>query len=309
MAVMRMGYAHVRVTDMAEAKSHYANTLGLYETLTQDGKVYYKGWDEWDHHSVVLEEGGVGLVKFGWKVEKSEDIDDIERNAQAAGATVQRMSKGENPEIGDGIRFETPSGHLFEVYHEATLIGTEVGTHNPEAFPRHLVGVGVPALDHALILAEDVRGMERFLTQVFDFYPTERVQTDLDDNDAHFIATWMTANNQIHQLAVLEGPPGDAQGKLHHFAFKLGDWTEVGRAGDLFAMDDVPIDIGPTRHGITRGQTIYFFDPSGNRNEVYAGGYPAYRDRPLVKWTPDQIAKGIFYHARELNERFTTVYT
>jgi len=28
-----------------------------------------------------------------------------------------------------------------------------------------------------------------------------------------------------------------------------------------------------------------------------------------VKWTPDQIAKGIFYHARELNERFTTVYT
>jgi len=204
---MRMGYAHVRVTDMAEAKSHYANTLGLYETLTQDGKVYYKGWDEWDHHSVVLEEGGVGLVKFGWKVEKSEDIDDIERNAQAAGATVQRMSKGENPEIGDGIRFETPSGHLFEVYHEATLIGTEVGTHNPEAFPRHLVGVGVPALDHALILAEDVRGMERFLTQVFDFYPTERVQTDLDDNDAHFIATWMTANNQIHQLAVLEGPP------------------------------------------------------------------------------------------------------
>jgi catechol 2,3-dioxygenase len=29
----------------------------------------------------------------------------------------------------------------------------------------------------------------------------------------------------------------------------------------------------------------------------------------MNKWTPDQIAKGIFYHARELNERFTTVYT
>jgi len=26
---------------------------------------------------------------------------------------------------------------------------------------------------------------------------------------------------------------------------------------------------GPTRHGITRGQTIYFFDPSGNRNESF----------------------------------------
>ena len=49
--------------------------------------------------------------------------------------------------------------------------------------------------------------------------------------------------------------------------------------------------------------------PSGNRNEVFAGGYPAYRDRPISKWTPDQLAKGIFYHAREINERFTTVST
>lgn len=305
MGILRMGYAHVRVTDLAEAKQHYANTLGLYETHSEDGKVFYKGWDEWDHHSLVLEEGGVGVAKYGFKVEKAEDIDDIEKKAQQFGLTVERMSEGENPEVSDGIRFTTPSEHVFEVYHAQTLWGTEVGTHNPEAFPRHLVGVGVPGLDHSLILAEDVRTMENMLTQVFGFYATERVQTDLDDNDAHYIATWMTSNNQIHQLAVLEGP----QSKLHHVAFKLQDWAEVGHAGDLFAMDDVPIDIGPTRHGITRGQTIYFFDPAGNRNEVFAGGYLAYPDRPVVKWTPDQIAKGIFYHARELNERFTTVST
>ncbi|WP_395696202.1 catechol 2,3-dioxygenase [Nocardioides sp.] len=300
-----MGYAHVRVTDLAEAKDHYANTMGLYQTLEQDGRVYYKGWDEWDHHSVVLEEGGVGVVKFGFKVEYEADLDVIEKKAQQFGLTVERMSAGENPEVSDGIRFITPSEHVLEVYHGQTVIGTEVGTHNPDAFPRHLVGVGVPALDHALILAEDVRLMENMFREVFDYFPTERVQTDLNDDDAHFIASWMTSNNQIHQIAVLEGE----QAKLHHFAFKLQDWNEVGRAADIMTMDDVPIDIGPTRHGITRGQTIYFFDPSGNRNEVFAGGYPAYRDRPINKWTPDQIAKGIFYHARELNERFTAVYT
>ena len=38
MGVMRLGYAHVRVTDMAEAKDHYANTLGLYETLSEGNK-------------------------------------------------------------------------------------------------------------------------------------------------------------------------------------------------------------------------------------------------------------------------------
>ena len=278
MAVMRMGYVHARVTDLDEAKNHYANTVGLYETLSEPGKVYYKGWDEWDHHSVVIEEGGVGVIKFGFKVEYSEDLDTIEKKARDFGLTVERMSKGDNPEIGDGVRFTSPSEHVFEVYHEATMVGTEVGFHNPDAFPRHLVGVGVPALDHALILAEDVRLMENMFVNVFDFYPTERAQTTLDDSDAHFIASWLTCSNQIHQIAVL-------------------------------AMDDVPIDVGPTRHGITRGQTVYFFDPSGNRNEVFAGGYPAYRDRPISKWTPDQLAKGIFYHAREINERFTTVST
>ena len=97
MAVMRMGYMHVKVTDLAEAKEHYSNTVGLYQTLEEDGKVYYKGWDEWDHHSVVLEEGGVGVVKYGFKVEYSEDIDIIEKKARDFGLTVERMSKGENP--------------------------------------------------------------------------------------------------------------------------------------------------------------------------------------------------------------------
>ena len=58
-------------------------------------------------------------------------------------------------------------------------------------------------------------------------------------------------------------------------------------------MDDVPIDIGPTRHGITRGTTIYFFDPSGNRNEVFAGlGYRVQADFPTINWTVDQLGQG-----------------
>ena len=39
------------------------------------------------------------------------------------------------------------------------------------------------------------------------------------------------------------------------------------------------IDLGPGRHGITRGTTIYFFDPSGNRLETF-GGYTAYQMAP-----------------------------
>ena len=69
------------------------------------------------------------------------------------------------------------------------------------------------------------------------------------------------------------------------------------------------VDIGPTQHGITRGETIYFFYPAGNRNEVFAGGYFLLPGPPTHVWTPDQLGKGIFYVQRELNERFTTVFT
>jgi catechol 2,3-dioxygenase len=60
----------------------------------------------------------------------------------------------------------------------------------------------------------------------------------------------------------------------------LEDWSSILRAGDIFSMDDVPIDIGPTRH-----------------------------DLPTINWTVDQLTKGIFYHARELNDAFTSVFT
>ena len=304
MAVMRMGYVHARVTDLDEAKNHYANTVGLYQTLEQDGKVYYKGWDEWDHHSVVIEEGGVGFVRTGFKAETPEDIAEIEAKAVAKGYSVSRFAAGSRPEVGDGITVTLPSGHEIDIYCEMTSIGTEVGTHNPDAVPRHMVGVGAPRLDHALLWVPNVAENRAFFTDCVGMWATEEVRTSLDD-DAHTIATWLTIGESNHDIALLEAP----ETKIHHFAFEMRGWNDIGHAADIMSMDDVPIDIGPTRHGITRGTTIYFFDPSGNRNETFSGGYRCFRDRPMVVWTPDQLGKAIFYHSRELNDRFLTVAT
>jgi catechol 2,3-dioxygenase len=100
--------------------------------------------------------------------------------------------------------------------------------------PRHLIGVGAPRVEHALLATDDVRLADRFFCEVLDFYATERVQTSLDD-DCQYIGTWLSAGNQVHDIAFIDGPPG----KLHHFAFQLKDWSEILRAGQLFAMDDV----------------------------------------------------------------------
>lgn len=303
MPVMRLGYVHVRVTDLDAAINHYSNTLGMKIMSQESGKVYFKSWDEQDHHSVVIEEGGVGLVKLGYKVSSSDDLAAFEKRIQQFGATSERMSAGENLKTGDGLRVVLPSEHVIELYTDMEYVGTETGTLNPDPWPRDARGAAVHRLDHALVAAEDPALIERFFQECLDFRPAERLITD--PSHPELIGTWMFCGQTPHDIAVIKGP----NGKLHHFAYWLDDWNEILKAGDIFSMDDVSIDIGPTRHGITRGKTIYFFDPSGNRNEVFTGGYLTGPDFATINWTADQTGKGIFYITRELNEAFTTVFT
>jgi catechol 2,3-dioxygenase len=92
------------------------------------------------------------------------------------------------------------------------------------------------------------------------------------------IGAFLSCSNKAHDVAFIRQP---VKGKFHHASFELGSWEKVLRAGDILSRNKTSIDIGPTRHGITRGETIYF-DPSGNRNEVFCGGYIFYSDRPTI---------------------------
>lgn len=303
MGVMRLGFVEVRVTDLDAAVSHYEGSLGLEVTGRAEGKVFLKGWDEWDHHSVVLQPGGVGLVKMAFKVESDQDLEDFEKRIAAWGLKVSRVHRGEDFAVGEGISTELPSGHVVQLYREMETLGVGTGTENPDPWPDGQRGMAVPRLDHVLVTAEDPHLFSRFFTEVLDFHISERVVPQAGSDQ--ILGAWLFRTNTPHDVAVIPGP----NGKLHHFAFYLDNWYEVLRAGDIMAKTGIPVDVGPTRHGITRGQTIYFFDPSGNRNEVFSGGYITYPDFPCITWTADQLGKGIFYIQRELNDRFTTVLT
>ena len=71
-----------------------------------------------------------------------------------------------------------------------------------------------------------------------DFMDIIAVPLD-DPGSAELIGTWMYCGQKAHDIAFIKGP----QGKIHHFAFWLEDWNQILRAGDLFAMDGVPVDI------------------------------------------------------------------
>ena len=141
MSVMRLGFVQARETDLDKATAYYTNVLGLQEVARKDGKRYFKCWDEYDHHSVVIENGGLGLVKMGYKVETPEELTRLEKAIEAFGLPVRRVSTGENLALGQAIRCTLPSEHVLELYAEAEQSGTRVGTLNPDPWPTQQTGI------------------------------------------------------------------------------------------------------------------------------------------------------------------------
>jgi catechol 2,3-dioxygenase len=300
--ILRLSHVDITVPDLDLATAYYSEVIGMDVVTREQDRVFFRCWDEEDHHSLAVRyDPRVGIDRFSFKVEREDDLDDLERRVETYGFHVSRVSRGEEVGQGESIRFETPSGHEMELVHEVERLGSRLPKVNPGMVPDDLRGIAPPRMDHLLVTAEEVPEATRFYMEVLGFRLTEQ----LLDGDGHQIGTWMERSHSPHDLAVVSGPNGG----LHHFAYWLDDWDQVRDAADVLAHNAIQIDVGPTRHGITRGSTIYFFDPMGTRNEVFTGGYRPDPDFPTITWTEDNIGKAIFYYEGDLNERFMKVHT
>ncbi len=302
--ILRPGHVQIRVLDMQAALRHYVDVLGLLRVQRgDDGRVYLKAWDEHDHHSVILREADTSGMDFtGFKVRDEADLDRLADGIRAFGLDVEE-AHDERPATGRRLVFTCPTGHRIELYAHKAQIGNGLGNVNPEVKPDNLKGMRPTRFDHCLLYGDDIDANARLFTEVLGFDLSERV---VASDGKTVIATFFSCSNKPHDIAFIRCPDKD---RFHHASFNLESWHDIGNAADVIARHNVAMDIGPTRHGITRGYTIYFFDPSGNRNEVFAGGYQYYPDHPVIEWTEDALGKAIFYYDRQINERFLTVTT
>jgi catechol 2,3-dioxygenase len=302
MGILRLSHVDITVPDLDLATAYYTEVMGLSEVDRTSDRVFFKCWDEEDHHSLAVRyDPRVGIDRFSFKVEEADDLAELETAVETYGYRVTRVSRGSEIGQGESIRFETPSGQEMELVHEVEKVGGLLPKVNPGTVPQDLKGIAPPRMDHLLVTAEEVPEATKFYMDVLGFRLTEQ----LLDGDGHQIGTWMERSHSPHDLAVVSGPNGG----LHHFAFWLDDWDHVRQAADILAYNAIQIDVGPTRHGITRGNTIYFFDPMGTRNEVFTGGYRPDPDFPTITWTEDNIGKAIFYYEGDLNDRFMKMHT
>lgn len=301
--VLRPGHAQIRVLDLEEGVEFYKNVLGLLETgRDKQGRVYFKAWDERDHNSLVLrqaDQAGIDFVAF--KVADRATLAKLDSDLRAYGVPTEKIPAGEMLETGERVRFEIPTGHQIELYADKTDVGNGLTYVNPAPWVPDLKGIAPVRFDHLLLYGPNIAGAKKLFEEVLGFYLVERVLMEDGKNE---LAIWLSASIKAHDIAFVEHPE---PGKLHHISFLLESWEQVLRAADIMSMNKVSIDIGPTRHGVTRGTTIYAFDRSGNRFETFCGGYQTYPDNQPITWTWEEVGTGVFYHDRKLNERFLSV--
>ena len=311
--VLRPGHVAIRVLELEPALKHYKDVLGLIEVARDQKKkrVYLKAWDEHDHHSVVLREADeAGMDYMGWKVDSPATLKNLAADIEKSGlcADLEWIPAGEHPKTGERFRFTIPTGHLMELYAEKECVGNNCGTDganiNPDPWPDGLTGIAPSRFDHCLLYGDDLDGTVKLFREVLGFGLAEQVMAGPDKS--LMIGAFLSCSNKAHDVAFIRQP---VKGKFHHASFELGSWEKVLRAADILSRTKTSIDIGPTRHGITRGETVYFFDPSGNRNEVFSGGYIYYPDKPPITWYDETLGPAIFYHDRQLNEAFLSVFT
>ncbi len=315
MGIMRIGHVNIRVMNMEAALKHYEKVVGLKTTHTDaQGNVYLKCWDEWDKYSLILSPADkAGINHVAYKVERDADLDAFKTRIEAYGIKTEFQPANTLPFVGRMLKFNLPSGHDMRLYAHKEFVNTDVGSTNPDPWPDDIKGTGAHWLDHCLLMCEMnpekginmVEENTKFCMEVLDFYLSEQILVG-PENAKTKAATWLFRTSTPHDLAFVGGPING----LHHIAFFLDNWNDILTAADIMSKNKTSVDVTPTRHGITRGETIYFFDPSGNRNETFAGlGYLAQPDRPVTTWDESHLGQGIFYHTRELTPSFTTVYT
>ena len=126
------------------------------------------------------------------------------------------------------------------------------------------MGFKIKRVGHLVLSVKDVERSRRFFEEILGFPVVAQ-----NDRGMVFFSTDVKDNH--HMLALMQAKEGAAmptpdQVGMQHVSFELGSFAELQDAYRLFKEKGVKID-HTVFHGVSK--SVYFFDPDGNRLEVY----------------------------------------
>jgi catechol-2,3-dioxygenase len=126
---------------------------------------------------------------------------------------------------------------------------------------------GIAELGHTGLWVNDLAKMKDFYTRVLGLVVTD------EDEEQGMVFLSSRPEAEHHELVLAHGRVGGPEVKVtHQISWRVNSLEDVLVFHERFKQEGIPVQQEVT-HGNAVG--IYFFDPEGNRNEVY---WPTGRD-------------------------------
>jgi catechol 2,3-dioxygenase len=266
--IVRAAFVELRVRDLQASEHFYAELLGMIVSARSDDAVYLRGWEERQHHSLILRQADQpAAARLGFRIRSEKDLDRLAVHADQRHLTSRWVEAGTDPGMGRSLRIWDPFAYPLEFVFAIDQFETR-----HQRFDLHR---GAPLLrfDHLNLHSPDVEAAFRFWLSL-GFRCSEYISTDGvggDRSTERITGAWLLRKPTVHDVALTVGTGP----RLHHFAYWVGEPSGVLRACDQLAgarRSDV-IERGPGRHGVSNAFFVYLRDPDGHRIELYSCDY------------------------------------
>ncbi|MEP6844073.1 MAG: VOC family protein [Pseudolysinimonas sp.] len=289
----------VRITalDVEESVRFYETQVGMRVVRTEPSATYLRNWGDYYEYSLVIVPGTEpAMERMTWRTESDEALDEAARRIEAAGITGE-WTQGEAG-YGRSYIFTGPFGHRMELVWEVARYHAEgelASTYPDRPERRSRDGVAPRQLDHVTVAASNVKEFTAWYSEVLGF--RTMAHTTLEQGGMSVFSV-LTTNEKSHDLGVvLDG--SSRAGRANHFAYWVDTREDLLRAADILMENGIPMEYGPSIHGIGEQNFLYFRDPSTFRIEVNTGGYRNYvPDWVPYEWHPRQGSNNFYRNSQ-----------
>jgi catechol 2,3-dioxygenase len=261
--IMRVAYGVLQVRDVDASLHFYEELLGLRLTLRDGDVAYLKGWEERQHHSLVLRKADAPAVeRLGFRVRTDHDLDLLADWYGERGATVRMDDADLRGMTGRTLRVWDHLGTPLEFYVAMELL--------PSVLQDYHLHRGAPIMRFDHVNLHSSRLEEALVHwQELGFRCSEYISTDSEPE--RVTGAWMLRKPTVHDVALTAGKGP----RLHHLAMWVAEPNGILRLCDQLggAHWTHAIERGPGRHGVSNAFFVYLRDPDGHRLELYTCDY------------------------------------
>jgi catechol 2,3-dioxygenase-like lactoylglutathione lyase family enzyme len=236
--IKRAGHSTLTTPDIERMIDYFTRIVGLSVGAREKNRAVLATKSGLE--AIVLERGSaVDAPRLSFQIAPGSDPGEVVSRLKKAGMKSERRSDI-TPGIGEAVAFKDPKGttiELFADFHFAPEDNT-------------LAGIMPIKFGHIAYQCPDVQGIVKFYCDVLGFR--------VSDWRSDFFA-FLRCSRDHHTVNFLR----NEKTAIHHLAFEVRDWSDIKRACDFLARNNIQLTWGPIRHVIGHNIAVYHKNPDG----------------------------------------------